>query len=195
MYVLKRISAESQMNRYNPNIHHRKSIRLKGYDYSQAGLYFITICVHNRQCLFGEIVNDEMILNDFGNIAHHHWEKLSERFQNFELDVFQIVPNHMHGIIFLTNPVGAGFTPAPNPNKGATERVAPTVADIFGTYKSLVSNECLEIFKQKFPGDYMGKLWQRNYHDHIIRDEQSYHRIANYIIKNPQNWKNDKFRK
>ncbi|HRO44286.1 transposase [Agriterribacter sp.] len=181
------------MNRYNPNIHHRRSIRLKGYDYSQAGLYFITICVHNRQCLFGEIVNDEMILNDFGNIAHHHWEKLSERFQNFELDVFQIMPNHMHGIIFLTNPVGAGFTPAPN--HGATARVAPTVADIVGAYKSLVSNQCLEIFKQKFPNDYMGKLWQRNYHEHIIRDEQSYHRIANYIINNPQNWENDKFRK
>lgn len=187
------------MNRYNPNIHHRKSIRLKGYDYSQAGLYFITICVHNRQCLFGEIVNDEMILNNFGNIAHNHWEKLSERFQNFELDVFQIMPNHMHGIIFLTNPVGAGFTPAPNdgapaPN-GVTARVTPTIGDIVGAYKSLVSNECLAIFKQKFPNDYMGKLWQRNYHEHIIRDEQSYHRIANYIINNPQNWKNDKFRK
>ena len=101
------------MNGYNPNIHHRKSIRLKGYDYSRAGLYFIAICVHNRQCLFGEIVNNEMVLNDFGNIAHRHWEK----------------------------------------------------------------------------------LWQRNYHDHIIRDEQSYHRIANYIINNPLNWKTDKFRK
>lgn len=106
----------------------------------------------------------------------------------------------MHGIILLTNPVGAGFTPAPNDGatahiNRATARVAPTVADIVGAYKSLVSNECLEIFKQKFPGDYMGKLWQRNYHDHIIRDEQSYHRIANYIINNPQNWKNDKFRK
>lgn len=96
------------MNGYNPNIHHRKSIRLKGYDYSQAGLYFITICVYNRQCLFGEIVNDEMVLNDFGNIAHRHWEKLSERFPNFELDVFQIMPNHMHGIILLTNPAGQG---------------------------------------------------------------------------------------
>ena len=192
------------MNRYNPNIHHRKSIRLKGYDYSQAGLYFITICTHNRQCLFGEIVHNEMVVNDFGHIADRHWEKLSERFQNFELDVFQIMPNHMHGIILLTNPVGAGFTPAPidgatvpidGPTVGATARVAPTVGGIVGAYKSLVSNECLEIFKQKFPGDYMGKLWQRNYHEHIIRDEQSYHRIANYIINNPQNWKNDKFRK
>ena len=106
----------------------------------------------------------------------------------------------MHGIILLTNPVGAGFTPPPNDGttahiKQGNREGCPTVAGIVGAYKSLVSNECLEIFKQKLPGDYMGKLWQRNYHDHIIRDEQSYHRIANYIINNPQNWKNDKFRK
>jgi putative transposase len=77
---------------YNPNIHHRKSIHLKGYDYSQAGLYFITICVQDRKCLFGKIENDEMILNDAGIIAYQQWEKLPERFINMELDVFQIMP-------------------------------------------------------------------------------------------------------
>lgn len=73
---------------YNPIIHHRRSIRLKGYDYSQAGLYFITICVQDRKCLFGKIVNDEMQLNNFGIIAHQQWQKLSERFANIESDVF-----------------------------------------------------------------------------------------------------------
>ena len=92
---------------YNPNIHHRKSIRLKGYDYSQAGLYFITICVQDRKCLFGKIVDDEMILNDYGTIAYQQWQELPERFTNMELDVFQIMPNHMHGIIVLTEFVGA----------------------------------------------------------------------------------------
>ena len=92
---------------YKPNIHHRKSIRLKGYDYSQAGLYFITICVQNRKCVFGQIKNDAMILNDFGMVANEQWGKLAERFINFGMDVFQIMPNHMQGIILLTQNVGA----------------------------------------------------------------------------------------
>lgn len=79
---------------YNPAIHHRKSIRLKGYDYSQAGAYFITICCHNRICRFGNIENKKMILNELGQIAFDEWIKLPERFLNFELDVFQIMPNH-----------------------------------------------------------------------------------------------------
>lgn len=148
---------------YNPKIHHRRSIRLKGYDYSQAGLYFITICTHERKCVMGKIENNEMVLNDFGIIAENKWIKLSERYPNFELDVFQIMPNHMHGII---NNVGAGFTSAPiaNPSDttgqpqgiapttpitnrdldtGQPQGIAPTVSNIVGAYKSLVANECL----------------------------------------------------
>ena len=78
---------------YNPAFHHRRSIRLKGYDYAQAGLYFITICCQNRIWRFGEIINGEMLLNEFGEIAYNEWIKLTERFPNFELDVFQIMPN------------------------------------------------------------------------------------------------------
>ena len=129
------------MNKYNPNIHHRRSIRLKGYDYSQAGAYFITICCQNRTCRFGKIVgasladaqntdaqntDAQMVLNEFGNIAYNEWIKLSDRFTNFDLDVFQIMPNHMHAIIVLKN-VGATV--------GATARVAPTVGDMVGAYK------------------------------------------------------------
>ncbi len=221
------------MNRYNPHIHHRKSIRLKGYDYAQAGLYFITICCERRgnpsRLPFGQIENDEMILNEFGTIAYNEWAKLPERFPNFELDVFQIMPNHMHGIILLHdvragvragftpapnntpgNTVGAGFTPALNEmniqkgqpqglplrnvgdNDRATARVAPTIGNIVGAYKSLVTNACIDICNQK--NIRLGKLWQRNYHEHIIRDEQSYHTISNYIINNPKNWNNDTLR-
>ena len=144
-----------------------------------------------------------MILNEYGQIANDEWVKLSERFPNFELDVFQIMPNHMHGIILLNDiPVGAGFTPAlndgnalndgqPNDNIGATPRVAPTVSDIVGAYKSLVANGCLEIYKSK--NETMGKLWQRNYHEHIIRNEPSYQTISEYIINNPAKWADDKF--
>ena len=99
---------------YNPQIHHRRSIRLKGYDYSQVGVYFITICCKDRKYRFGKIENHEMTLNEYGTIAYNEWIKLTERFSNFELDVFQIMPNHMHAIIALNN-VGTGFTPTQNP--------------------------------------------------------------------------------
>lgn len=103
--------------KFNPHIHHRRSIRLKGFDYSQAGLYFITICCQDRLCHFGHVENDAMILNEYGQIAFDEWMKLPERFPNFELDVFQIMPNHIHAIISLTNPatvVGATLAVAPN---------------------------------------------------------------------------------
>jgi len=196
---------------YNPNIHHRRSIRLKGYDYSQAGAYFITICCKDRKCRFGKIVvgASVMELNECGQIAYDEWLKLSERFSNFELDVFQIMPNHMHGIIVLNDIVGATLVVVQNavaqnvPNGiialndvGATARVAPTttnatIGDIVGAYKSLVANGCLDIYKTK--NETMGKLWQRNYYEHIIRNEQSYQTISDYIINNPAKWKDDKF--
>ena len=196
---------------YNPNIHHRRSIRLKGYDYSQAGAYFITICCKDRKCRFGKIVvgASVMELNECGQIAYDEWLKLSERFSNFELDVFQIMPNHMHGIIVLNDIVGATLAVVQNavvqnvPNGiialndvGATARDAPTttnatIGDIVGAYKSLVANGCLDIYKTK--NETMGKLWQRNYYEHIIRNEQSYQTISDYIINNPAKWKDDKF--
>lgn len=89
------------MNKYNPHIHHRRSIRLKGYDYSQAGLYFITICCQDRICRFGNLVNGEMVLNEFGIIAYNEWLKTPEIRPNVELGAFIIMPNHMHGIIRL----------------------------------------------------------------------------------------------
>ncbi|PVD52769.1 hypothetical protein DC498_07510 [Terrimonas sp.] len=186
--------------------HHRRSIRLKGYDYSKAGLYFITICCQHKICRFGEIINKKMVLNEFGQIAYNEWIKLPERFPNFELDVFQIMPNHMHGIIAL---VGAPLAGAPDKNTdvctnvpinddgndtvvGAGASPAPTtVGNIIGAYKSLAANGCLDIDKSK--NETMGKLWQRNYYEHIIRDEKSYQNISNYIINNPAKWAEDKF--
>jgi len=206
---------------YNPLIHHRRSIRLKGYDYSQAGMYFVTICCRGMICRFGKIKNGEMILNDYGKIAHNEWEKLSIRYSNVLLDVFQIMPNHIHGIIVLnempavgatlavaqnnatvaqnnaTVAVGAtlavaqnGATVAQNNGAVANQGAGVVVGDIVGAYKSLVANQCLEIFKSN--NEYMGKLWQRNYYEHIIRNDNSYQYIANYIINNPANWNNDK---
>ena len=168
------------MKNYNPNIHHRRSMRLKGYDYAREGLYFITICCQDRIHRFGHVENDKMILNEFGQIAHDEWLKLSQRFPNFKLDVFQIMPDHIHGIIALSAATA-----------GATLAVAPAAApaaisDIVGSYKSIVANECLKIYKSK--NEIMGKLWQRNYHDRIIRNTKSYHRISKYINDNPAKW-------
>jgi putative transposase len=203
--------------KYSPQIHHRRSIRLKGYDYSQAGLYFITICCQDRKYRFGKIENGEMILNEWGTIAYNEWVKLADRYTNFELDVFQIMLNHLHGTILLKGIVGAGGSPdqsghilggvlsdsnaqnnsvAANDDIGAEASPAPmnsAIGDIVGAYKSLVFNGCLEIYKSK--NEMMGKLWQRNYYEHIIRNEQSYLNIFNYIINNPAKWAEDKFYK
>jgi len=96
------------MKRYNPNIHHRKSIRLKGYDYSREGLYFITICTHNRECLFGEIVDGNMILNEAGKIADACWQDIPNHFPNAVLHEYIVMPNHVHGIIELVDGGGGG---------------------------------------------------------------------------------------
>jgi len=163
------------------------------------------------------------MLNDFGKIAHDEWIKLPKRFSNMFLNVFQIMPNHIHGIIVLETNVGATLAVASNtlvvPNtppthgalvaqndnmvvcdnragvqngNGAGASPAPTnVGAIIGAYKSSVANKCLEICKTH--DIYMGKLWQRNYWEHIIRNEQSQQRIKNYIVNNPSKWDNDKF--
>lgn len=177
---------------YDPNIHHRRSIRLKGYDYSQAGAYFITICVQDRACLFGKIINGKMILNEMGQIAYDEWLKTSELRKNVELDVFVIMPNHIHGIIILN---GRGELHSPNnntPNTNSGECNSPlrgpsnNIGAIVRGYKSSVTKR-LNLLN-------IGcAVWQRNYHEHIIRDEQSYQRISDYIINNPTKWEDDKF--
>lgn len=200
------------MSFYNPSVHNRRSIRLKGYDYSQSGLYFITICCHERNPRFGKIVNGEMVLNEIGSIAKEQWIKLAERFNNFELDIFQIMPDHIHVIVSLT--VGATLAVDPdNKPVGPDNKVVdgdlilqpqgwqpggqpqglpqpPTIGSIIGAYKSIVSNETLKIFKSEKRS--MGKFWQRNYYEHIIRSYESYINISNYIIDNPKRWNEKK---
>ena len=191
---------------YNKNIHHRRSIRLKGYDYSQAGLYFITICVQDRKCLFGKIVDGEMILNDAGKMADNEWGKLPRRFMNVQLHQYIVMPYNFHAIMEI---VGATLVVAPNNetvgpdnetvgnDRGQPQGIAPTkpktVGDIVGAFQSIVTVEYIRGVKQLGWQPFNGKLWQRNYYEHIIRDEQSYQRILDYIINNPKNWKDDKF--
>jgi REP element-mobilizing transposase RayT len=341
---------------YDPNRHHRRSIRLKGYDYSQAGAYFVTICTQDRACLFGKVVNGEMRLNDAGRMVLAEWNMLPERFPHVVLDAFVVMPNHVHGIVVITNPatddgattrvaptavtiVGTGLVPVPNagtmgaapddgtmgavpddgtmgaapnagtmgaapdagtmgavpddgtmgaapddgmmgavpnagtmgavpnagtmgaapnagtmgavpdagtmgaapnagmmgaaPNAGTmgaapddgattrvaptavtivgtglvpvpddgattrtttrtTTRVAPTVGDIVGAFKSRVTVEYIRGVKTSGWPPFRGRLWQRNYYEHIIRNERALNAIRQYIIENPRRWQMDR---
>ncbi|MBK8822089.1 MAG: transposase [Anaerolineales bacterium] len=184
--------------KFDPQKHHRRSIRLKDYDYSQAGAYYVTINVQNRECLFGKIVNYEMKLNDAGKMIEGQWNALLERFSNVELDVYQTMPNHFHGIIV----VGAAFMAALDTNiseNKADTRPAPTLGDIVGAFKSITTHEyILGVDNKKWPRFYK-RLWQRNYYEHIVRDEADLERIRDYIQSNPADWdedeENPKFKK
>jgi len=182
--------------KYNPVIHHRRSIRLKGYDYSQEGIYFVTICVQNRECLLGKIMDGEMVLNEYGQIVQMVWGELLQHYNNIQLDEFVIMPNHIHGIILITDDddttiVGAGLKPAPTkpaPTTSAKTTAKHGLPEIVRALKTFSARKINELRNTR--GE---KLWQRNYWEHIIRNEQSYQRIAKYIIYNPMNWQNDKF--
>ena len=195
------------MNKYNPNIHHRRSIRLKGYDYSKSGLYFITICCQDRACLFGNIENGKMIWNDAGLMVENEWLKLTERFNNIQLHEYVVMPNHFHAILEI---VGATLLVAQNEtvvqNYGNTQNgqpqgIAPTtggvknktLGHIIGAFQSIVTVEYIRGVKTLKWQPFNGKLWQRNYYEHIIRNEKSFNTISEYIINNPVKWKGDKF--
>ncbi len=300
---------------YNPEIQHRRSIRLKEYDYSQAGLYFIAVCTRNRLCLFGGIENEEMVLNDMGMMVKTIWDEIPPHYPGIEIGEFVVMPNHVHGIIALVGagpracpdqanhemqsvgvfprgypnpnagpiphqtenngqsvrvpPCGypnpnagpiphqtenngqsvrvsprgypnpnAGLMPHqtenngqsvgvsprgyPNPNAGPmphqTENngqsvrvppcghpnlhlpgqpqgVAPTLAlpDIVHRFKTMTTKRYTDGVKQYGWSPFPGKLWQRNYYEHIIRDDESHHRISEYIRTNPLRWREDKY--
>lgn len=207
------------MNRYNPGIYHRRSIRLKGYDYSQAGLYFITICCQDRICRFGHVKNGEIILNDAGKLIETEWLNLKTRFSGIKLHDYVVMPNHFHAILEI---VGATLVVAPNDDdaqnvsgthndddsknvsgtqndgdlqKGQPQGIAPTdtvknktIGDMMDAFKSITTVEYIRGVKTFGWRPFDSKLWQRNYHEHIIRNEQSYRIISEYIINNPVKW-------
>jgi len=175
----------------------RRSIRLKDYDYSQAGAYFITICAHNRQKLFGEIENGEMRLNEFGEIVQEEWLKTPAMRPNIEIDEFVIMPNHFHGILIINThdvtTVGARcIVPLQgnSPHVPSVERFGkPTsnsVPTIIRGIKSAITKRVNVI--RNSPGF---PVLQRNYYEHVIRDDDDLKRIREYIINNPANWETD----
>lgn len=167
----------------------RKSLRLTGYDYSQTGAYFVTICAQARKNLFGSIVNDEMHLNEPGRIVDSCWRDLSSHYPTIDLDYFTVMPNHIHGIIFL---VVAG-SPRPGkplgPSGGETPPLQknPNLSTIIGYFKYQSAKQINRA--RQTPGD---KVWQRSFYDHVIRDDDSLNRVRSYIETNPLRWHLDR---
>ena len=172
----------------------RRSLRLRDYDYSELGTYFITIVTRDRWCLFGDVANGEMRLNDPGSVIERKWLDLPNQFPSVEMDSHIVMPNHIHGLLHLTDPEDCVGAPLVGARSGSTlhtpERLAP-LGDIVGAYKSLSTNAYIEGVKTLGWPRFARRLWQRNYYEHIVRDEDSLERIREYILANPAMWSDD----
>jgi REP element-mobilizing transposase RayT len=175
--------------RYNPDEHHRRSIRLKEYDYSKPAGFFITICTHNRKLIFGQITNGEIKLSEIGRIAKNYWEEIPSHFTNAALDEYVIMPNHIHGIILIldyVDYVGARHASPLQPPQIPRGTKPKSLGTIVGSFKSATTKHINQI--RKTPGI---PLWQRNYYEHIIRNENELNKIREYIRNNPIKWEMD----
>jgi putative transposase len=169
---------------HNPVIRHRKSIRLKEYDYSLPGEYFITICTFDRNCILGEIIEEKMKLSSSGEIVKKCWEQIPGYYKDVELDEYIIMPNHIHGIVVLTEPVGA-IHESPLPIT-PQQRRKMKLSKIVGRFKMTTAKE-INIL-QGISGK---SVWQRGYYEHIIRNEKELYNIRDYIINNSTKWVSD----
>ena len=169
----------------NPTRQHRRSIRLRGYDYSRAGAYFVTICTQNRECLFGEITDGRMMLNDAGRMAEQCWQAIPDHFPHVELDAFVAMPNHVHGILFIVDtPVGAkNFSPLQSGQRphGTSKSIGSIIRGFkIGVTKWMRAHTNVHV------------VWQRNYYEHVIRNDDELNRIREYIAKNRAQWELDR---
>jgi putative transposase len=251
---------------YDPKRHHRRSIRLRGYDYAQPGAYFVTIVVQGRECLFGEVVNGEVMLSDAGRMVERWWTELAHKFPMVTLDAFVVMPNHVHGIIVISpvvsdpvctapvcadhvcadpvcaapvgaDPVGADLCVRPDnqnnqrvrpdnqndqcirPDNQNNQYVRPNgqsirpdgmgantdrgthvgvplpacvpLPEIVQWYKTMTTNEYIRQVRAEGWPPFLGRLWQRNYYEHIIRNDISLEQIRRYIAENPARWQED----
>ena len=208
--------------KYSPDVHHRRSIRLKGYDYSRPGAYFVTICTQGRLCLFGDVVDGNVVLNESGRMVQTVWNEIPHHYPYVDIDAFVVMPNHIHGIVVI---VGAGPCACPGPRAcpgtgqpqgvpgtgqpqgvpgtgqpqgvpgtGQPQGVAPTLSlpDVVHRFKTLTTKRYADGVKQRGWPPFPGRLWQRNYYEHIIRDENELNRIRQYITNNPLRWALDR---
>ncbi len=191
--------------KFDPQKYHRRSIRLKGYDYSQAGIYYVTIVTQGRECIFGEIVNKEMILSSYGEIVQKWWDDILVHFPNVEILAFVIMPNHVHGVIFITDTHrGEIISHCDNPNqnmindetidveiqgqgRGTLPLRRPTLGQVVGYFKYQSTKDMNALDNKRV----ISKFWQRNYYERIIRNEKELKQKTDYILDNPSKWDDD----
>ena len=191
---------------YDSKKHHRRSMRLQGYDYAAAGAYVVTLVAHERAHVFGEVVDDVMVLNEMGRVAEGCWAAIPHHFAHVELDACIVMPNHVHGIVVLLNEgsraaaegidglsLGRSIAaplpmPATNPSNARRINVgAGSLGAVVRSYKAAVTRQV-----NGLRGEAGGPLWQRNYHDRIIRDERELTLFRKYIEDNPMQWALDR---
>ena len=175
----------------NPDYHHRRSIRLPKYDYSQSGVYFVTICTYQKQCLFGDIKQEKMILNQIGKIVVQEWLKSSEIRSELQLHEWIIMPNHIHGIVVITsNYQDMKYHKDAINNEGASlaplQRKPKSLSTFVWGFKSAVTKRIKSLCV-----DDNVRVWQKNYYESIVQDEKQLNNIRQYIIDNPQKWDDD----
>ena len=152
----------------------RRSPRLKGYDYGQAGGYFVTICVQHRLYLFGAVVDEIMQLSAAGQMVAEWWSHVPERYEAITLDCWVVMPNHCHALLFVDDP-------------------GVSISRVVQWFKIMTTNAYIRGAKEHGWPEFEGKLWQRSFHDHIIRDERDLNNIRHYIATNPARWHEDRF--
>jgi putative transposase len=173
---------------YHPDYHHRRSIRLRNYDYSQSGIYFVTLCTYQRQCLFGQISDGKMELNELGEIVQSEWLRSPEIRREIALDEWVVMPNHLHGIVMITRPdEPQDFNKYPLPPQGLPIQMKPrSLSSLIVGFKSATTrqiNHCRSALGTP--------VWQRNYYENIVRDQRSLQNFCKYIRNNPKSWNID----
>ena len=185
---------------YDPRIHHRRSIRLQDYDYSEEGAYFVTICAQDQRLLFGDVRDEAMHPNDAGHMIQQIWDGLPQHYPGVDTDVFQLMPNHLHGIIVLYVDDVPTRREGRVPIHDATDRLGRardetcemSLSDVVQRFKSLTTTRYRQgVLRCGWPC-FRSRVWQRNYHEHVIRDERDLDRIRQYIIGNPSDWQFDR---
>jgi putative transposase len=179
---------------YDPERHHRHSIRWQGHDYAAGGTYFVTICTVERACLFGEVVDGQMRLNPLGSIVEQEWVRTGQIRPEVEIDVFAVMPNHLHGLITIRPRGSAGRDPGPVSGPGDQEpgargaplrRVAGSPGSVVAGFKAASTRQINALSD----GPSL-RVWQRGYYEHVVRDDE-FERIAHYIVANPEWWHQD----
>ena len=183
--------------RYDPDRHHRRSIRLWGWDYSQPAAYFVTLCTQGGECLFGEVLDGAMRPNESGEVVIECWAWLSHRYRHVALDAWVVMPNHFHGILTLTDDDGfsgrGGSRTAPtmtDASAGMRERThavkRKALGNLIAAFKTVSTKRINDI--RGTPG---GRVWQRNYYERIIRNERELYAVREYVRANPRHWAED----